>query len=62
MAYPFIPAELPTTDRLAQRFMLLPCGEFVTLDDIDGVARLLAFIRTHADDIRARYASVEGAR
>lgn len=62
MAYPYIPAELPVTDRLAQRFMLLPCGEFITLDDIDQVAQLLNFIRKHADDIRLRYANREVAR
>lgn len=62
MAYPFIPAELPTTDRLAQRFVLLPCGEFVSLDDIDAVAELLSFIRARAEDIRARCTSGEGSR
>jgi dTDP-4-amino-4,6-dideoxygalactose transaminase len=51
MAYPHIPAELPVTDRLAQRFVLLPCGDFVTLEDIDEVAELLAFIRVQADAI-----------
>ena len=62
MAYPHIPAELPLTDRLAQRFMLLPCGEFVMLDDIDQIARLLSFVRADADAIKARRASQEVAR
>ncbi len=53
MAYPYIPAELPVTDRLAQRFMLLPCGDFVTLEDIEAVAELLAFIGAQADAINA---------
>ena len=51
MAYPYVPAVLPVTDRLAERFMLLPCGEFVTLEDIDAVVDLLAFIRAHAPAI-----------
>ena len=51
MAYPYVPAVLPVTDRLAERFMLLPCGEFVTLEDIDAVVDLLAFVRAHAPAI-----------
>jgi len=51
MAYPYVPAVLPVTDRLAGRFMLLPCGEFVTLDDIEAVVDLLAFMRAHAHSI-----------
>jgi dTDP-4-amino-4,6-dideoxygalactose transaminase len=62
MAYPFIPAELPVTERLAQRFVLLPCGEFVTLDDIDEVAKLLAFIRAQADVVKSRHLSREVTR
>ncbi|RDU98391.1 DegT/DnrJ/EryC1/StrS family aminotransferase [Trinickia dinghuensis] len=59
MAYPHIAAELPVTDQLSQRFMLLPCGEFVTLDDIDEVAKLLSFACAHADAVRACRASQE---
>jgi dTDP-4-amino-4,6-dideoxygalactose transaminase len=54
MAYPHIPATLAHTDRLAERFLLLPCGEFVTLEDIDQVVALLSFIRVQASEIRAR--------
>jgi len=57
MAYPHIPAELPQTDRLAERFALLPCGEFVTFEDIDNVVALLAFIHANADAIRAHTAA-----
>lgn len=42
MAYPHVPATLPRTDRLAGRFMLLPCGHHVDLDAIDAVVGLLA--------------------
>lgn len=62
MAYPYIPADLPVTDRLAQRFMLLPCGEFVTLEDIDAVVELLAFIRLQIDGIEACRADREATR
>lgn len=53
MAYPHVPADLPITDRLAERFMLLPCGEFVSLGDIDEMCELLAFMHAQADAIRA---------
>lgn len=54
MTYPHIPADLPLTDHLAQRFALLPCGDFVTLEDIDAVIDMLSFIRAHAAAIAAR--------
>ena len=57
MAYPHVPADLPSTDALAGRFALLPCGEFVTLEDIDAVVALLSFMRTHASEILARSTS-----
>lgn len=62
MAYPYLPADLPVTDGLAQRFMLLPCGEFVSLGDIDEVTALLAFVRANADTIEHRCAQREAAR
>ncbi|QCP47747.1 aminotransferase class I/II-fold pyridoxal phosphate-dependent enzyme [Trinickia violacea] len=62
MAYPHVPAELPQTDRLAQRFALLPCGEFVTMDDIDEVIMLLSFVEAHAGEIHARAETREVAR
>lgn len=42
MAYPHIPARLPTTDALAARFMLLPCGHHVGDAGIRAVVRALA--------------------
>jgi dTDP-4-amino-4,6-dideoxygalactose transaminase len=57
MAYPHVPADLPLTDHLAERFLLLPCGDFVTLADIDTVVDLLGFIKSHAAQITARAAS-----
>ncbi len=42
MAYPYVPASLPDTDELSERFMLLPCGHHVSLGDIELVVRQLA--------------------
>jgi dTDP-4-amino-4,6-dideoxygalactose transaminase len=52
--YPVIAPALPVTDRLSQRFMLLPCGHQVTHADITAVARLLRFVAREADTIRSR--------
>ena len=54
MRYEVVPAALPLTDRLAERFMLMPCGHFVTEDDIAAVVSLLRFMHRHAADIRGR--------
>jgi len=51
MQYPFVPATLETTDYLARRFMLLPCGDFVTCEDVDKVIQLLGFIHVHGAEI-----------
>ena len=56
MAYPHVPAVLPLTDRLARRFMLLPCGHLVDDDDIKRFVELLTFIREHASEIQAKEA------
>jgi dTDP-4-amino-4,6-dideoxygalactose transaminase len=57
MLYPTVPVTLPLTDRLAQRFMLMPCGHFVTEESIADTVGLLGFIRAHADRIGARLPS-----
>lgn len=54
MQYPTLPSTLPVTDRLAERFMLLPCGHFVDEVDIDDVAALLSFLRHQAGAINER--------
>lgn len=54
MAYPFVPTELPITDRAAERFILFPCGELVSEDDIDQIIDLLKFMAANASDIKAR--------
>ena len=42
MTYPHVSARLPVTERLAERFMLLPCGHHVDLSDIRAVVLALA--------------------
>lgn len=54
MAYPHVPATLPVTDRLAERYILPPCGHLVSNDDIAGIAGLMSFISTNAAAIKAR--------
>ena len=51
MAYPHVPAELPVTDRLAERFILLPCGHHISIEDIHDIVGLIKLISSHAPDI-----------
>ncbi len=46
--------ELPLTEELAERFLNLPCGEHVSLNDIESIVLLLKFIRDHANEIGSR--------
>ena len=41
MAYEHVPAHLPETSALSEQFMLLPCGDHVSVADIEAVVRLL---------------------
>jgi dTDP-4-amino-4,6-dideoxygalactose transaminase len=54
MAHEYVPAHLPLTDQLAEKFLNLPCGHFVNLDDIQEIAGLLAFISVNAARIDER--------
>jgi dTDP-4-amino-4,6-dideoxygalactose transaminase len=51
--YPTLNAPLPVTERMAERFMLLPCGHFVDESDIHQIVSLLRFIHTHASELDA---------
>jgi dTDP-4-amino-4,6-dideoxygalactose transaminase len=55
MSYPYVPATLPVTDRLAEIFMLLPCGHLVSEADIEALCGLLAFVEQNAGAIRDRW-------
>jgi dTDP-4-amino-4,6-dideoxygalactose transaminase len=61
MLYPHIPADLPITDRLAERFISMPCGDLVTTEDIDRVIALLRFISSQGTVIRDRLRKQEVA-
>jgi dTDP-4-amino-4,6-dideoxygalactose transaminase len=55
MKYPYVPAELPITEALSEKYLLLPCGEHVTTGDIEEVIRLLKFIKHNSPDILRHY-------
>lgn len=54
MAYPHVPVELPVTDRLAERYVLPPCGHLVSNEDITEIVGLLSFISANAAAIKSR--------
>jgi dTDP-4-amino-4,6-dideoxygalactose transaminase len=54
--YPTIAPALPLTDRLAERFMLLPCGHLVDEADIAAFVELLRFIAREAPTLQRRIA------
>lgn len=51
MAYDYVPVDLPVTDILAERFMLLPCGHLVCNDDIVEIVELFSLLSTQANSI-----------
>ena len=53
MLYPNHISELPVTSMLASRFLLLPCGDFISDVDIEKIVSLLKFMSLHADNINA---------
>jgi dTDP-4-amino-4,6-dideoxygalactose transaminase len=59
MEYPFVPANLPVTDILAERFLNLPCGQLVSSGDIAEIVKFLSFISSNAKLIVERLNKVE---
>ena len=53
-AFAYVPAELPVTDRLAERFLNLPCGHLVSNDDITDIVEIIGFISANAHQINNR--------
>ncbi len=51
MAYDYISANLPVTDKLAERFLNLPCGHLVSNSDIADIVETLRFISENATQI-----------
>lgn len=54
MELAYIYADLPVTDRLAERFLNLPCGHLVNSEDIGGIIAILRFISENGSKIRSR--------
>lgn len=54
MAYPHVLVQLPVTDRLAERYILPPCGHLVSDGDIAEIVELLRFISANSAAIKAR--------
>jgi len=54
MAFGFVPAALPVTDRLAERFLNLPCGHLVSNNDIADIVEIIGFISVNANRISDR--------
>jgi dTDP-4-amino-4,6-dideoxygalactose transaminase len=61
MAYPHVPASLPTTEYLSKRYILLPCGHLVGDDDVATIAGALRFMRDRGTDIARRLTGVTRA-
>ena len=51
--YPTIKADLSATEVLTQQFMLLPCGEFVDIPDIEAIVSHLRFLQDRGQGINA---------
>ncbi len=54
MSYPHISSSLEITDFLSKRYMLLPCGDFVSCADIDEIIQLLEFVCFHGSEISSK--------
>ena len=54
MASDYVPSGLFMTDRLAERFLSLPCGHLVSCADISDIVGILRFVSANADHIRDR--------
>jgi len=54
MDFPYVSCELPLTDKLAERFMNMPCGQLVSNGDIKEIVCILKFIHKNATEISKR--------
>jgi dTDP-4-amino-4,6-dideoxygalactose transaminase len=60
MAYACVDADLPVTDRVAERFLNLPCGHLVGNQDIAEIAEILSFLSANAGQISDRLRDLGG--
>jgi dTDP-4-amino-4,6-dideoxygalactose transaminase len=54
MRYEFVHADLPLTDQLSEKFLNLPCGHFVSVENIGEIVGMLAFISANGKVIEER--------
>jgi len=57
MTYPSVCGDLRLTERLAERFLTLPCGYFVTEDDVGQICEYLHSLCMHGAALTARAAT-----
>lgn len=60
MVYANVAADLPVTDRLAERFLNLPCGHLVSNDDIADIVEIMGYILANSDRINNRLCEAVG--
>jgi dTDP-4-amino-4,6-dideoxygalactose transaminase len=58
--FPTVQGQLPHTEKAMHQYMLLPCGAFVSLDDIDRVVAYLAFLQRHGAAISEKASEMAG--
>lgn len=51
-SYPIVYGDLSITERLSQSYLLLPCGDFVSLSDIERICEFLDFLCLHEKEIK----------
>lgn len=51
MNFPFVPANLPVTDKLSEKYINLPCGHLVSIQDVIEIVEFLKLISSSAKSI-----------
>lgn len=51
---------LPNAERISREFVLLPCGDQMSLGDVETVVRLLEFVADRADEVNTGLDGAEG--
>lgn len=57
-AYETIKDELPVAEFLAEHYLLLPSGEFVSVNDIENIVSLLAFLQNTGEMVKSNMGQV----
>ena len=58
MLYESVPAHLPLTDELALRYLNLPCGHLVSVDDVKAMTGLFQWVFENAHSIKNAFAKL----